>query len=64
MRFSASEKLEIIRLVEGSDLPVKLTLDQLGIPRSTFYDWYGRFNDYTIQSRIFDSRILEKQGFS
>ena len=38
MRFTASEKYEIIRLVEESDLPVKLTLDQLNIPKSTFYD--------------------------
>lgn len=43
MRFDASEKLEIIRLVEQSDLPVKLTLNQLNIPKSTFYDWYGRY---------------------
>jgi len=45
MRFSASEKQEIIRLVEGSDLPVKLTLEQLDIPKSTFYDWYGRYKE-------------------
>jgi transposase InsO family protein len=45
MRFNASEKLEIIRLVEQSDLPVKLTLDQLNIPKSTFYDWYGRYQE-------------------
>jgi putative transposase len=45
MRFSASEKQEIIKLVEGSDLPVKLTLEQLDIPRSTFYDWYGRYKE-------------------
>jgi len=43
MRFTASEKLEIIKLVEESDLPVKMNLDQLGIPKSTFYDWYGRY---------------------
>jgi putative transposase len=45
MRFSASEKLEIIRLVEGSDLPAKLTLEQLDIPKSTFYDWYARYRE-------------------
>ena len=45
MRFSASEKQEIIRLVEGSDLPVKLTLEQLDIPKSTFYDWYARYKE-------------------
>jgi putative transposase len=39
MRYPASEKLEIIRLVEQSPLPVKRTLEKLGIPRSTFYRW-------------------------
>jgi len=39
MRYPASEKLEIIRLVEQSHLPVKRTLEKLSIPRSTFYRW-------------------------
>lgn len=39
-RSSAAEKLEIIRIVEGSSLSVKQTLAELGIPRSTFYRWY------------------------
>jgi putative transposase len=43
MRYPASEKLEIIRIVEQSHLPVKQTLDKLGIPRPTFYRWYDRF---------------------
>ncbi len=43
MRRTASEKLELIRLVEQSDLPVRVTLRQLGLPRSTFYGWYGRY---------------------
>jgi putative transposase len=30
-------------LVEGSDLPVRATLRQLGVPRSTFYGWYQRY---------------------
>ena len=34
MRYPASEKAEIIRLVEGSHLPARRTLDKLGIPRS------------------------------
>lgn len=40
MRYPASEKQEIIRLVEQSSLPVRRTLLQLGIPKSTFYLWY------------------------
>ena len=35
MRYKASEKREIIELVERSSLPVRRTLDQLGIPKST-----------------------------
>lgn len=42
-RSSATEKLEIIRIVEGSSLPVKQTLAELDIPRSTFYRWYDRY---------------------
>jgi len=43
MRYPASEKLEIIRLVEQSYLPAKRTLDRLGIARTTFYRWYDRY---------------------
>jgi putative transposase len=43
VRRTAAEKMEIIRLVEGADLPVRATLRQLGIPRSTFYGWYQRY---------------------
>ena len=42
MRCRAAEKLEIIRLVEQSSLPVRRTLAQLGISRATFYRWYQR----------------------
>ena len=43
MRYPASEKAEIIRLVETSHLPARRTLDKLGIPRATFYRWYDRY---------------------
>ncbi|WP_156178093.1 IS3 family transposase [Puniceibacterium sp. IMCC21224] len=43
MRYPATEKLEIIRTVEGSHLPTKMTLDMLGIPRTAFYRWYDRY---------------------
>ena len=46
MRYPATEKLEIIRLVEQSDLSVRLTLEHLGIPRSTFYQWYDRYQEH------------------
>ena len=43
MRLPASEKLEIIDLVEQSHLPARRTLQMLGIKPSTFYRWYDRF---------------------
>jgi hypothetical protein len=43
MRYPASEKVEIIRLVEQSSLPVRRTLDQIGVSRATFYRWYDRY---------------------
>jgi transposase-like protein len=43
MRYTAAEKFEIIRLVEQADVPAKQVLAELGIARSTFYDWYRRY---------------------
>jgi putative transposase len=43
MRRPASEKLEIIRIVEQSHLPARRTLEMLGIRPSTFYRWVDRF---------------------
>jgi transposase-like protein len=41
MRYPAPEKLEIIRLVEESALPVRRTLEKIGIPGATFYRWWS-----------------------
>lgn len=43
MRLTAAEKHEIIRLVEGSDLSVRQTLQELRVNRATFYAWYRRY---------------------
>jgi putative transposase len=45
MRYTQAEKLEIIRLVDGSDLPVRKTLEQLQVSRSSFYRWYRAYVD-------------------
>ena len=45
MRYAAAENLEIIQLVEQYSLPVRTTLAQLGISKSTFYAWYRRYLD-------------------
>ena len=43
IRYPASEKLEIIHLVERSHIGVRPTLAKLGIPKTTFYRRYDRY---------------------
>jgi transposase InsO family protein len=42
---SQAEKMETIRLVEGSELPVNRTLAELDLPRSSFYRWYKAYQE-------------------
>jgi putative transposase len=44
MRYSQAEKMEIIRLVEESQLSARRTLEELDVNRSTFYGWYERYS--------------------
>ena len=43
MRYSASDKMDIIQTIERSHLSARQTLDKIGIPRTTFYRWYNRY---------------------
>jgi putative transposase len=43
MRYNQAEKMEIIKTVENSELSARATLVELGVSRSTFYDWYNRY---------------------
>jgi putative transposase len=43
MRYSQAEKMEIIRIVEASEIGVKRTLEELQVNRSSFYQWYRRY---------------------
>jgi len=45
MRLNQSEKIEIIRMVEESNLSIRRSLAEIDVPRSTFYKWYGRYLD-------------------
>jgi transposase-like protein len=46
MRYTQSEKMEIIRMVEESPFSVKQTLGEIGVSRSTFYEWYKRYHEH------------------
>lgn len=45
MRYSGSDKAEIIQLVQNSNLSVKKTLERLDIHKSTFYNWLKRYQE-------------------
>ncbi len=45
MKYTQSEKMEVIRMVENSSLSVKKTLEEIGVSRSTFYEWYKRYQE-------------------
>ena len=54
MKYPASDKLEIIRMVEASHLGVKRTLEKIGVSRTTFYRWYDlyqRFGEQGLEDR-------------
>ena len=54
MKYPASEKLEIIRMVERSHLSVRRTLENIGVSRPTFYRWYDlyrRFGEKGLEDR-------------
>jgi putative transposase len=57
MRYTPAEKMEIIRLVEASERPVKQTLAELEVPRSTFYRWYERY-----RAAGYDGLVDQKAG--
>lgn len=58
MRYTAAEKQEIIRLVEGSDLGINRTLQELGIHKRTFYNWYHRYR----LTGGFSSPLVKRRG--
>ncbi len=45
MRFTQAEKYEIIRLVETSEIGVNRTLKEIGLHKSTFYNWYAKYRE-------------------
>lgn len=49
MRYTAAEKQEIIRLVDNSDIGVARTLKELGVHKSTFYNWYERYVNFGVE---------------
>ena len=60
MKYSYAEKYEIIRLVESSHLSVRKTLIQIGVSKSSFYEWYRRYLEDGIEGLKDRSRRPDK----
>jgi transposase-like protein len=57
MRFTASEKQELIHLVVRSEIGVNRTLREIGLNKSTFYNWYKAYSDEGIDGLAPSKRI-------
>jgi len=60
MKYNQWEKYEIIRLVEASSLSVRRTLEQMGVSRSSFYEWYRRYAEDGVDGLADRSRCPER----
>lgn len=61
MRATAAEKYEVIRLVEDSQLSVSRTLEELDVPRSTFYRWVRAYEEQGYDG--LEDRAPERERF-
>ena len=61
MRFTVSEKQELIHVVTGSDLGVNKVLKELGLNKSTFYNWYKAYCDFGIDGLAPSERCSNRQ---
>ncbi len=61
MRYSASEKQELIDIVVRSEIGVNRTLKEIGLNKSTFYNWYKVYSEEGIDGLAPSKRTSNKQ---
>lgn len=61
MRFTVSEKYEIINIVDRSEIGVNKTLREIGLNKSTFYNWYKSYLEDGIEGLSPSKRTLNRQ---
>jgi len=59
MRYTIAEKLEIISLVDGSERGVNRTLKEPGIHKSTFYNWYTKYQQKGAKGLLCSGRLTQ-----
>ena len=61
IRRTPEEKMEIIHLVEHSNLSITKTLEELDVSSSSFYRWYERYQEEGLEGLI--NRKPQQQQF-
>jgi len=61
MRFTVSEKQEIIHMVTRSKIGVNKTLREIGLNKSTFYNWYNAYSENGVDGLIPNKRSRNRQ---
>lgn len=61
MRFSVSEKYEILNIVDRSEIGIKKTLQEIGLNKSTFYNWYKSYLEHGIEGLSSSKRTSNRQ---
>jgi transposase len=61
MRFTVSEKQEIIHMVVRSEIGVNRTLREIGLGKSTFYNWYHAYSKHGVDGLRPNKRVSNRQ---
>ena len=61
MRLTVSEKQEIIHMVVRSEIGVNRTLREIGLNKSTFYNWYHAYSEKGIEGLTPNKRCSNRQ---
>ena len=61
MRLTVSEKQEIIHMVVRSEIGVNRTLREIGINKSTFYNWYHAYSKQGVEGLMPNKRASNRQ---
>jgi len=61
MRFTVSEKQEIIHMVVRSEIGMNRTLREIGLNKSTFYNWYNAYTEKGVEGLLPNKRCVNRQ---
>ena len=61
MRFTVSEKQEIIHMVVRSEIGINRTLKEIGLNKSTFYNWYNAYTEKGLEGLLPNKRCVNRQ---